>query len=245
MIVCEYLRDFSDRMEGTEAGMVLALTTPACHTDGTYEPIICTKKTIKVTRSEQRRILEEQNVRHMRALLSSQRPKRSTIQCPLYKCSECPNGFKIDENGCKTCDCMSKNEDRQPQRNPENLRLVRVNEGVEQLDVKSLIKYLRQNILAQSENSEANYMAEILSRKLVNQVVQERSAKVIDVNQFGAQRLEGGEKTMTIKRQHSAIQPNEDVLVSVTLDECYCVDGFGTEIPRSRGTNITTNSCIQ
>lgn len=230
-------------MEGTEAGMVLALPTPACHTDGTYEPIICTKKTIKVTRSEQRRILEEQNVRHMRALLSSQRPKRSTVQCPLYKCSACPHGFKTDDNGCKICDCIPEFEDQRPQRNTENLRLVRVDEGGEQLDVKSLIKYLRQNILAQSENSEANYMAEILSRKLVNQVVQERSAKVIDVNQFGAQTLDAGEKTVTLKRQHSAMQPIEDLLVSVTLDECYCVDGFGTEIPRSRGTNVTTNSC--
>lgn len=243
--MCEYLRDFSDRMEGTEAGMVLALPTPACQTDGTYEPIICTKKTIKVTRSEQRRILEEQNVRHMRALLSSQRPKRSTVQCPTYKCSTCQHGFKVDDNGCQICDCISEVEHRQPQRNAENLRLVRVDEGVEQLDVKSLIKYLRQNILAQSENSEANYMAEILSRKLVNQVVQERSAKVIDVNQIEAQRLEGGEKTVTMKRQHSSVQPNEDVLVSVILDECYCVDGFGTEIPRSRGANVTTNSCIQ
>lgn len=243
--MCEYLRDFSDRMEGTEAGMVLALPTPACHTDGTYEPIICTKNTIKVTRTEQRRILEEQNVRHMRALLSSQRSKRSTVQCPLYKCSACPYGFKTDDNGCKTCDCMAEGKDRHPLSNAENLRLVRVDEGGEQLDVKSLIKYLRKNIQAQSENSEANYMAEILSRKLVNQVVQERSAKVIDVNQFGAQSLEGGEKTVTLKRQHTADQPIGDVLVSVTIDECYCVDGFGTEIPRSRGANVTTNSCIE
>lgn len=245
-IVCEYLRDFSDRMEGTEAGMVLALPTPACHTDGTYEPIICTKKTIKVTRSEQRRILEEQNVRHMRALLSSQRTKRSTVQCPLYKCSACPHGYEVDDNGCQSCDCkreINAVKDQRPQRSVENLRLIRVDEGGEQLDVKSLIKYLRQNILAQSENSEANYMAEILSRKLVNQVVQERSAKVIDVNQLAAQSLEGAEKTVNMKRPHSAIQPIEDMLVSVTLDECYCVDGFGTEIPRSRGANVTTNSC--
>lgn len=483
--VCEYLRDFSDRMEGTEDGMELALPTPACNKDGNYEPIICTKKTIRVTQAQQRRILEEKNVRQMRMLLSQQslpsKIKRSADEsrsddeqlmhelskcpvyrcrgcefgyvygddgcitceclksseppanctllnclqcvsgykrdstgcstcncvneiytkrdenncpllncascehghktdsndcqlceclpafnktmdifkesdCPLFKCVPCDHGYSIDVNGCLTCDCLPapsvtecslvncqnctfgykyddkgcntcecqeteypkasadcptmkcvacypsehKRDERgcltcdcvddsvviedsnechikrcKPCKNGyqiiengckscdciadktkrdlsnENLKLVKVSDdrnehSAEQLDVKNLMKYLRQNILARSENSEANYMAEILSRKLLSQVVQERSAKVIDTNAFGGQNLNQAidKNDKAVTHQQSKILPsNDNPYVDVEIEECFCVDGFGTEIPRSRGQNVTLSDC--
>lgn len=268
--MCEYLRDFSDRMEGTEAGMTLALPSPQCKADGTYEPMMCQKKTIKVAPLERRRILEEKNVRQMRMLLNAAREKRSvSSECPLLKCVPCDNGYEVDENGCQTCKCKTAPKQQCPVYrcrecefgykydelgcmtcqcldNPhreENLRLIKVDESTDEnrgLDLKSLIKYLRQNMLAQSENSEANYISEILSRKLLHQVVQERSAKVIDVRSGGPQSLDRG-NTKTDSKEKKPF--SNQALVDVEIDECWCVDGFGTEIPDSRGINVTMNTC--
>ena len=39
--VCEYLRDFRDKMEGTRDGMSLALTPPSCRPDGSFNDTQC------------------------------------------------------------------------------------------------------------------------------------------------------------------------------------------------------------
>lgn len=263
-------------MEGTEAGMTLALPSPQCKADGTYEPMMCEKKTIKVSPMERRRILEEKNVRQMKMLLNVAREKRSaSSECPLYKCTPCEHGYEVDENGCQTCKCKTAPKHQcplyrcrecefgykydefgcmtcqcldSPQRgeretSSENLRLFKVDESTDEnrdLDLKSLIKYLRQNMLARADNSEANYISEILSRKLLHQVVQERSAKVIDVRSGSTQSLDRGSTKSDPKEKKPF---TNQALVEVEIDECWCVDGFGTEIPDSRGFNATMNSC--
>lgn len=260
-------------MEGTEAGMTLALPSPTCKADGTYEPMMCQKKTIKVSPMERRRILEEKNVRQMRMLLSAGREKRSvSSECPLLKCVPCDNGYEVEENGCQTCKCKTVPNQQCPLyrcracefgykydefgcmtcqclENPhreENLRLIRVDDstdGGQGLDLKSLIKYLRQNKLAQAENSEANYISEILSRKLLHQVVQERSAKVIDVRSGVSSHDQSLDRGNTKTDSKDRKQFSNQGLVEVEIDECWCIDGFGTEIPESRGFNVTLNSC--
>jgi len=64
-------------MEGTEEGMQLAVPSPRCTTDGDYEGRQCQLKKIRVSRAEQRKILEENTIRRMRMLLASAAPKRS------------------------------------------------------------------------------------------------------------------------------------------------------------------------
>lgn len=254
--VCEYLQSFPDRMEGTEEGMVLALPTPSCSKDGAYEPVICIRKKLMVTRAEQRKIIERNNIRQMKALLRAPR-QLDTRECPLYKCVPCPNGYET-ENGCQTCKCKAENV--RAKRDTENLRLHQVSQTTDDnpLDVKNIIKYLKQNMMAHPQNGEANYLAEILSRKLLNQVVQERNAKVIDFGTPNAQNVDGsmGGKSKTEKTKAKIAekgqpasstplpqQSRNNELVEVEVDECWCVDGFGTEIPESRGYNVTQRSC--
>lgn len=203
--MCEYLRDFADKMEGTEDGMAVALAPPKCLADGGFEAVQCSIKTKKVTKSEQKRLIEQKNIRQMRRLLtdSSNVRIRRDIQ--------------------------------------ENLKLIKVQEDSlrdqKQLNVQNVVDFLKQKILNPTSNSEEAFLSELLASGVLGQGdLQGRSAKIIEFgnsrNHYKNDKVKSSTKPMI-----------EDDLVDAEVEECWCVDNFGTEIPRTKSVNTSQETC--
>lgn len=153
--VCEYLRDFSSRMVGTEEQMFLALPSPTCNADGSYQAKQCVRRKKTLTRFEQ---LELQAIK-------SRRQTRSSAPAAFDR------GFG-----------------------------------------------------------------------------QQRSARIVESESIDQQKLsiDSLKERGTVKHLHlsnSAASRKEDVPLEVYVTECWCVDGFGTEIPNSRNNNSNQVSC--
>lgn len=304
--MCEYLRDFSERMEGTEDGMNLALSPPACDRNGNYKAAQCINKKMHVLRTEQKQMLEENNIRQMKMLLdeSVARVKRQAaipsaecalykcrpcehgfkynkygcqdgctcldhpkLVCPTYRCKGCQNGYEYDEQGCETCECLDEESERSTitkrdtESKQEILKLHKIDD-VENINLTktkttsataqnnandNLLTYLKQNVLSQPINKEAMYMAEIISRRLLNQDIESRNAKLIDISSGGGlQSIDNNNLNSKLSTKDPTPEIREDKnddTVEIEIKECWCVDGFGTEIPASRGVNVTQSSC--
>lgn len=77
---------------------------------------------------------------------------------------------------------------------------------------------------------------------------QQRSARIVDSEAIDQQKLsiDSLKEKGTVKHLHlsnSAMTRNDDIPVEVYVTECWCVDGFGTEIPNSRSNNSNQVSC--
>lgn len=102
--MCEYLRDFNDRMEGTREGMSLAIPAPQCEQNGSFKSLQCHNST------------DCNCVNHRGVILKTGVGPAASADCNAIKeftriCKHlycnliCPYGYEVDEAGCEQCRC--------------------------------------------------------------------------------------------------------------------------------------------
>ncbi|XP_045483161.1 balbiani ring protein 3-like [Harmonia axyridis] len=123
--MCEYLRDFTETMEGTREGMNLALPTPSCDEEGNFLPTQCDKKNcwcvdnfgteIPKTRGKENATTDCTKLRETKECLD--------LTCRMG----CEYGFILSEDtGCPLCQCRDPCYDV-PCGSGEQCQLVEVN----------------------------------------------------------------------------------------------------------------------
>lgn len=107
---------------GIPAGRVYL---PRCAADGTFESKQCNPATKECWCVDNRGFEISQTRVSMREPLNCNKIKASL--CPLYKCKEnCEHGYRLDKNGCRTCECVDPCSEISCRGEGETCRLVKV-----------------------------------------------------------------------------------------------------------------------
>ncbi|XP_014468026.1 PREDICTED: cysteine-rich motor neuron 1 protein [Dinoponera quadriceps] len=101
--MCEYLRDFNDRMEGTREGMSLAVPAPQCEPDGSYRALQCQNGSCSCV--NHRGVILKTGLEPTTADCSGTVEKLSRSCQRLYCNLICPYGYELDTAGCEQCRC--------------------------------------------------------------------------------------------------------------------------------------------
>ncbi|XP_045484188.1 uncharacterized protein LOC110992009 isoform X1 [Pieris rapae] len=101
--MCEYLRDFDEKMEGTVDGMKLALPAPSCKPDGSFTSQQCAQGRCWCVDSFGTEIPDTSSTNS--SALDCDKI-RSDLSCLDLTCRMgCDYGFEIGSNKCPTCRC--------------------------------------------------------------------------------------------------------------------------------------------
>ncbi|XP_059058211.1 uncharacterized protein LOC131851703 isoform X2 [Achroia grisella] len=101
--MCEYLRDFDEKMEGTVDGMKLALPAPTCAADGSYTPQQCAAGRCWCVDSFGTEIPDTSTTNASSVNCDM---VRSRLQCLELTCRMgCDYGFELGAGGCPQCRC--------------------------------------------------------------------------------------------------------------------------------------------
>lgn len=169
--MCEYIRDFSSRMVGTEEQMFLALPPPTCNADGSYQAKQCVRQKKTLTRAEAMAIKAAKQRRSQRS---------HAAQTITYSGEVMPRGFEVHARSARIVDALSPNEQQQ-------------------LDIDDNLK-------------------------------DKQPVKHLHLTNSNAQ-------------PQRATDDDDDLPLEIYVTECWCVDGFGTEIPKSRSNSSQQVSC--
>ncbi|KAL0819872.1 hypothetical protein ABMA28_007892 [Loxostege sticticalis] len=101
--MCEYLRDFDEKMEGTVDGMKLALPPPTCNPDGSFTSQQCAKGRCWCVDSFGTEIPDTST--HNASSIDCDK-LREELDCLDMTCRMgCDYGFDLGSNRCPTCRC--------------------------------------------------------------------------------------------------------------------------------------------
>ncbi|XP_045537995.1 uncharacterized protein LOC106721428 isoform X1 [Papilio machaon] len=101
--MCEYLRDFDEKMEGTVDGMKLALPAPSCAADGAYRPQQCAAGRCWCVDSFGTEIPDTST---NNASSIDCEKVRAELSCLELTCRMgCDYGFELGAERCPTCRC--------------------------------------------------------------------------------------------------------------------------------------------